>query len=119
MPEHQDGSDLLLNTVVFFTGAFVFSAMVLVHASVTHCCPASVRSTALGPASRIGRIGSIVGPSITGALVASGVGHPWGQYFFAAVAVPGFLAVLILPRGGGEPAGAAAPRARRPEASTA
>lgn len=101
-------SDLLLNVVVFFTGVFVFSAMVLVYAYVTHFYPASVRGTALGSASGIGRIGSIVGPSITGALVASGVGHPWGFYFFAAVAVLGFLAVLTLPRGGAEPAGAAA-----------
>ncbi|MFE6594194.1 MFS transporter [Streptomyces sp. NPDC057781] len=91
-------SDLLLNVIVFFTGVFVFSAMVLVYAYVTSFYPASVRSTALGSASGIGRIGSIVGPSITGALVASGIGHPWGFYFFAAVAVCGFLAVLTLPR---------------------
>ncbi|MFE0822200.1 MFS transporter, partial [Streptomyces sp. NPDC058847] len=69
-----------------------------VYAYVTAYYPASVRSTALGSASGIGRIGSIVGPSITGALVSSGVGHPWGFYFFAAVAVLGFLAVLTLPR---------------------
>jgi MFS family permease len=90
-------SDLLLNTVVFFTGVFVFSAQVLVYAYVTHFYPAAVRGTALGSASGIGRIGSIVGPSITGALVAAGIGHPWGFYFFAAVAVLGFAAVLTLP----------------------
>jgi MFS family permease len=90
-------SDLLLNTVVFLTGVFVFSAQVLVYAYVTNFYPASVRGTALGSASGIGRIGSIVGPSITGALVSSGIGHPWGFYFFAAVAVCGFLAVLTLP----------------------
>ncbi|MEU3661295.1 aromatic acid/H+ symport family MFS transporter [Streptomyces sp. NPDC032940] len=90
-------SDLLLNAVVFLTGVFVFSAQVLVYAYVTHFYPASVRGTALGSASGIGRIGSIVGPSITGALVSSGIGHPWGFYFFAAVAVCGFLAVLTLP----------------------
>ncbi|WP_445528419.1 MFS transporter [Streptomyces cyslabdanicus] len=91
-------SDSLLNLVVFFTGVFVFSAMVLVYAYVTHYYPASVRGTALGSASGIGRIGSIVGPTITGALVTAGIGHPWGFYFFAAVAVLGFLAVLTLPR---------------------
>ncbi|PZH19631.1 MFS transporter [Streptomyces sp. NTH33] len=91
-------SNLMLNTVVFFTGVFVFSAMVLVYAYVTHYYPAPVRSTALGSASGIGRIGSIVGPTITGALVTAGIGHPWGFYFFAAVAVLGFLAVLTLPR---------------------
>lgn len=90
-------SDLLLDTVVFLTGVFVFSAQVLVYAYVTNFYPADVRGTALGSASGIGRIGSIVGPSITGALVAAGIGHPWGFYFFAAVAVAGFLAVLTLP----------------------
>jgi MFS family permease len=91
-------SDLMLNAVVFLTGVFVFSAQVLVYAYVTSYYPAPVRGTALGSASGIGRLGSIVGPSITGALVASGIGHPWGFYFFAAVAVLGFLAVLTLPR---------------------
>ncbi|MGA5583847.1 MFS transporter [Streptomyces thermodiastaticus] len=95
-------SDLLLDVVVFFTGVFVFSAQVLVYAYVTHFYPATVRGTALGSASGIGRIGSIVGPSITGALVTAGIGHPWGFYFFAAVAVCGFAAVLLLPRGSAE-----------------
>jgi MFS family permease len=90
-------SDPLLNTVVFLTGVFVFSAQVLVYAYVTDYYPAAVRGTALGSASGIGRIGSIVGPSVTGALVAAGIGYPWGFYFFAAVAAAGFLAVLTLP----------------------
>ncbi|MET9017950.1 aromatic acid/H+ symport family MFS transporter [Streptomyces olivaceoviridis] len=90
-------SDLLLDTVVFLTGVFVFSAQVLVYAYVTQYYPASVRGTALGSASGIGRIGSIVGPSVTGALVSAGIGHPWGFYFFATVAALAFLAVLTLP----------------------
>ncbi|MEV8069803.1 aromatic acid/H+ symport family MFS transporter [Streptomyces sp. NPDC085995] len=96
-------SDLLLDAVVFLTGVFVFSAQVLVYAYVTHFYPAAVRGTALGSASGIGRIGSIVGPSITGALVTAGIGHPWGFYFFAAVAVLGFAAVLTLPRRAPQP----------------
>ncbi|MCI3241727.1 MFS transporter [Streptomyces spinosisporus] len=103
--------DLLLDTVVFLTGVFVFSAQVLVYAYVTHYYPAAVRGTALGSASGIGRIGSIVGPTVTGALVSAGIGHPWGFYFFAAVAVAAFLAVLTLP---GRAAGAAA-EAAEPE----
>ncbi|MET9386243.1 aromatic acid/H+ symport family MFS transporter [Streptomyces sp. NPDC002928] len=91
-------STILLDVVVFFTGVFVFSAQVLVYAYVTNYYPAAIRGTALGSASGIGRIGSIVGPTITGALVTAGIGHPWGFYFFAVVAVLGFLAVLTLPR---------------------
>jgi MFS transporter, AAHS family, benzoate transport protein len=101
-------SDLMLDVVVFLTGVFVFSAQVLVYAYVTNYYPAAVRGTALGSASGIGRIGSIVGPTITGALVAAGIGHPWGFYFFAVVAVAGFLAVLTLPA---RPAAAAAAEA--------
>ncbi|MER5753674.1 aromatic acid/H+ symport family MFS transporter [Streptomyces sp. NPDC002088] len=91
-------STILLDVVVFFTGVFVFSAQVLVYAYVTNYYPAAIRGTALGSASGIGRIGSIVGPTITGALVTAGIGHPWGFYFFAVVAVLGFVAVLTLPR---------------------
>ena len=41
-------------------------------------------------ASGIGRIGAIVGPFITGALVTAGIACPWGFYLFAVVAVLGF-----------------------------
>ncbi len=92
-------SDLVLSVVVFFTGVFVFSAQVLVYAYVTNFFPADIRGTALGSASGIGRIGSIVGPTITGALVAAGWGHPWGFYFFALVGVLAVAAVATLPRG--------------------
>ncbi|MEU6476448.1 aromatic acid/H+ symport family MFS transporter [Streptomyces sp. NPDC047017] len=91
-------SDLVLDVAVFLTGVFVFSAQVLVYAYVTGFYPADIRGTALGSASGIGRLGSIVGPSVAGALVTAGIGHPWGFYFFAAVAVFGFAAVLVLPR---------------------
>ncbi|MFI0192467.1 MFS transporter [Streptomyces sp. NPDC017082] len=91
-------SDLLLDSVVFLTGVFVFSAQVLVYAYVTGFYPPSVRGTALGSASGIGRIGSLVGPTVTGALVSAGIGHPWGFVFFAAVAALAVLAVLTLPR---------------------
>jgi len=90
-------SDVLLDVVVFLTGTFVFSAQVLVYAYVTQFYPSAVRGTALGSASGIGRIGSIVGPSVTGALVSAGWGHPWGFYFFAVVAALGVVAVLTLP----------------------
>lgn len=92
-------SDLVLSVVVFFTGVFVFSAQVLVYAYVTNFFPADIRGTALGSASGIGRLGSIVGPTITGALVAAGWGHPWGFYFFALVGVLAVAAVATLPRG--------------------
>ena len=40
-----------------------------------------------------GRIGAIVGPVITGALVTAGLAFPWGFYVFAVVGVLGALAL--------------------------
>lgn len=89
---------LVLNGLVFVTGMFVFSAQVLVYAYVTQAYPAAVRGTALGMAAAVGRLGAIFGPSLTGALIASGQGHPWGFYLFAFVAVLGVAALAVLPR---------------------
>ena len=91
-------SQVLLNIAVFITGVFVFSAQVLVYAFVSAVYPAQARGTALGMASGIGRIGAIVGPFITGALVTAGIAYPWGFYLFAVVAVLGFAAMAIVPK---------------------
>jgi MFS family permease len=90
---------LLLDVAVFVTGVFVFSAQVLVYAWITRCFPADIRGTALGLASGVGRVGSIVGPAITGALVTAGIAYPWGFYFFSGVAVLAVLAMAAVPRG--------------------
>ena len=90
---------LLLNGAVFLTGLFVFSAQVLIYAYVTRVYPPAIRGTALGLAAGIGRVGSIVGPAVTGALVTAGLGYPWGFYFFCAVALLAVLAVIVIPRG--------------------
>ncbi|MBW4718462.1 MFS transporter [Saccharothrix obliqua] len=91
-------SSALLNVMVLLTGVFVFSAQVLIFGYVTQAFPARARGTALGFTSAVGRIGSILGPFVTGALVTAGVAYPWGFWFFAAVAVLGLGAVLLLRR---------------------
>lgn len=88
----------LLNVAVFLTGVFVFSAQVLVYAWITRSFPSDVRGTALGLASGVGRVGSIVGPSVTGALVTAGIAYPWGFYFFSGVAVLAVVAMATVPR---------------------
>ncbi len=92
-------STLLLDTAVFVTGVFVFSAQVLVYAWITRSFPSDIRGTALGLASGVGRLGSIVGPAITGTLVTAGIAYPWGFYFFSGVAVLAVLAMAVVPRG--------------------
>ncbi len=107
---------IALNVVVFVTGVFVFSAMTLIYALVGHLYPSSTRGTAMGLTSGIGRLGSIAGPAVTGALVANGLGHPWGFYFFALVAVLAVLALLIVP--GGHPAPARPDQSPAPQSPT-
>ncbi|WP_293785539.1 aromatic acid/H+ symport family MFS transporter [uncultured Aeromicrobium sp.] len=88
---------LLLNVAVFCTGIFVFSAQVLIFAWITRYYPPQVRGTALGLASGIGRLGSITGPAITGALVTAELAYPWGFYVFAVVAVLALAAMAVIP----------------------
>lgn len=90
-------SEWLLNIVIFISGVFVFSAQVLIYALVTKVFPVSVRATALGMTSAVGRLGAITGPAITGTLVAIGIAYPGGFYVFAAVSVLAFLAIWIAP----------------------
>jgi len=90
------GNSLLLNSMVLLTGVFVFSAQVLVYGYVTQAFPAEARGTALGITSAIGRLGAIVGPFVTGALVTAGVAYPWGFWFFAAVGVLGLAAMTMV-----------------------
>ncbi|MEQ0558175.1 aromatic acid/H+ symport family MFS transporter [Amycolatopsis sp. NEAU-NG30] len=90
------GNAVVLNAVVLLTGVFVFSAQVLIYGYVAHAFPAQARGTALGLTSAVGRLGSILGPFVTGALVTAGVAYPWGFYFFAVVAALGLGAVLLL-----------------------
>ncbi|WNV73817.1 aromatic acid/H+ symport family MFS transporter [Geodermatophilus sp. DSM 44513] len=80
-----------LYAMCFLTGCFVFSAQVLVYAFVSAHHPPQVRATALGWSAGAGRIGAIVGPVVTGALVTAGVAFPWGFYVFAVVGVLGAI----------------------------
>ncbi|QCB96128.1 MFS transporter [Arthrobacter sp. PAMC25564] len=88
----------LLNVAVFVTGVFVFSSQVLVYAWVSQLFPASLRGTALGFAAGVGRFGAILGPAVTGTLVAAGIAYPWGFYVFAAAAVLAVAALAFVPQ---------------------
>jgi MFS family permease len=90
-------SEFLLNAAVFVTGVFVFSSQVLVYAWVSQLFPARLRGTALGFAAGVGRIGAIMGPAVTGTLVAAGIAYPWGFYVFAAAAVLAVVALVTVP----------------------
>lgn len=57
----------------------------------------SVRGTALGLTTGIGRLGAVTGPAIGGILLSSGLGNAWVFGFFCAVAVLGGAACVIVP----------------------
>ena len=90
-------NEFLLNAAVFVTGVFVFSSQVLVYAWVSQLFPARLRGTALGFAAGVGRFGAIMGPAVTGTLVAAGIAYPWGFYVFAVAAVLAVVALAAVP----------------------
>jgi len=91
-------NELILDMAVFVTGVFVFSAQVLVYAWVSQLFPRDLTGTALGFSAGVGRLGAILGPAVTGALVAGGVAYPWGFYVFALAAVAALGALLFIPK---------------------
>ena len=94
----QIQNEVVLYAAVFVTGVFVFSSQVLVYAWVSQLFPVRLRGTALGFAAGVGRLGAILGPAVTGALVAAGIAYPWGFYVFAAAAVLAVLALAFVPQ---------------------
>ncbi|MFD9966359.1 MFS transporter [Amycolatopsis sp. NPDC058986] len=85
-----------LYVAVFLTGAFVFSAQVLVYAYIGKRYPDAIRATALGWAAGVGRTGAICGPILGGALLGAGIAYPWGFYAFAGVGALGALGVVAV-----------------------
>jgi AAHS family benzoate transporter-like MFS transporter len=65
---------------------------------VSQLFPARLRGTALGFAAGVGRLGAILGPAVTGTLVAAGIAYPWGFYVFAAAAVLAVAALVLVPQ---------------------
>jgi AAHS family benzoate transporter-like MFS transporter len=106
-------NELLLNAAVFVTGVFVFSSQVLVYAWVSMLFPSRLRATALGYSAGVGRLGAILGPAVTGTLVAAGIAYPWGFYVFAAAAVIAVAALAIVPQKISHAEPAASPDATR------
>ncbi|WP_052295523.1 MFS transporter [Paenarthrobacter aurescens] len=90
-------NEFLLNAAVFVTGVFVFSSQVLVYAWVSQLFPPRLRGTALGFAAGVGRLGAIVGPAVTGTLVAANIAYPAGFYVFAAAGILAVAALFVVP----------------------
>lgn len=94
------GSTALLMLLVFVAGLCTIGGQTAMNAAATSLYPASIRATALGTALAVGRVGSIVGPTVGGLLLASGWPIP---AVFTAVAAPALItcvtSILLIGRG--------------------
>ena len=79
--------------LVALAGAASIGCSILLYSYVAQYYPLAVRSTGLGWASGIGRVGAIVGPIVIGVLLGMEVPH---KLNFIAVAIPTVLAAIAV-----------------------
>lgn len=80
----------VLYLLIFIAGAGTTGTQILLYAAVAEFYSLPVRSTGLGWASGMGRVGAIVGPMLGGVLLAAKLPMAWN---FAAFAIPGLVSV--------------------------
>jgi len=83
----------ILFSLVFVAGATTIGTQILLYASVAQLYNMSVRSTGLGWASGIGRVGAIVGPTLGGVLLAREMPL---QDSFLVFAIPAAVSTLAM-----------------------
>lgn len=83
----------VLYTLIGIAGATTIGSQILLYTFVAQFYPSSLRSTGMGWASGIGRIGAMVGPVLTGTLLTYHLPH---QMNFMAISIPGIIAALAV-----------------------
>ena len=83
----------VLYTLVAIAGATTIGTQIILYSYVSQYYPITMRSTGLGWASGVGRIGGIVGPIMGGFLL--GAQFPL-QFNFMAFAIPGMIAAIAV-----------------------
>lgn len=87
------GSTFYIYILVGIAGASSIGAQHLIQAYVSQYYPPNIRSTALGVASGIGRVGGMLGPTLGGFLLAGSIPL---QLNFLVFAIPGVIASVAL-----------------------
>ena len=83
----------LLFSVVFVAGIGIVGGQSAINAMAATLYPTDLRSTGIGAGLGIGRIGSIVGPTVAGVLI----GLKWTTHeLFLAAAVPALLSAVFM-----------------------
>ena len=90
---HSGISLALLFTVVFVAGIGIVGGQSAINAVAAIMYPTDLRSTGVGSGLGIGRIGSIVGPTVAGILL----GLHWStSQLFIAAAIPAFISAVVM-----------------------
>lgn len=84
---------VVVNLLLVLAGATTVGTLSVIHALAADYYPSAIRSTGIGWAAGIGRIGAMAGPVLGGALL--GLALPFSQNFFA-VAIPGIIGALAM-----------------------
>jgi AAHS family benzoate transporter-like MFS transporter len=87
----------LIYLAAALAGFFLFTAQVVLYAHVGYHYPTTAHATALGWIAGIGRIGSVVGPTLGGILLDADAGV-WSFYVFALAGLIGSAAMFLSPR---------------------
>jgi len=102
--------------LMFVSGLGFIGSQVLTNAFIVTRYPEHLRGAGIGWALSVGRLGAILGPSMGGWILSSGLGVQWNFYLFAVPGLLGALAAVSVPavlaRRGGLPV--AAPPASSP-----
>jgi MFS family permease len=86
-------SDLVLYIAGAASGIFLVSIPAALHVVAGEIYPTRIRSSGLGSAYAIGRIGSVVGPIIGGIVQMAGLSF---GHFFLVFSVPSFVCVVLV-----------------------
>lgn len=88
----------VLYGLVTVAGAATIGTSILLYSYVAQYYPLNVRSTGIGCASGVGRIGAIVGPILTGLLLTLNLPHTMNFVMISVPAMLGICAILSLKR---------------------
>lgn len=88
---------VLIYLAAALAGFFLFTAQVVLYAHVGYHYPTTTHATALGWIAGVGRIGSVVGPTLGGVLLDADAGV-WSFYIFALAGFLGAVAMWLAPR---------------------
>ncbi len=93
----QFGSSInAVMTLSFFAGFFIVGGQVSLNALSSYMYPTHIRSTGVGWALGVGRMGSIVGPLLAGALVAAALGLSTNFIVFGGLCFATATALLFI-----------------------